>query len=223
MGEGLATQALLRLMAWMSPAFPIGGFAYSGGLERAVHDRLVTDAAGLQGWIATLLRHGALWNDAVLFCHAWRSHESEADLREAAGLGLALAGSAERYLETLSLGRAFVGAARAWPSTVFERLPDDLPFPVAVGSLAGAQAVPAEDALAAYLHAAVSQMISAGIRLGVCGQSEGVAVLAALEEEVVAVASRAASTTLDDLGTSCIQAEIASLCHETQHSRLFRS
>ena len=67
MGEGLATQALLRLMAWMSPAFPIGGFAYSGGLERAVHDRLVADATGLQGWIATLLRHGALWNDAVLF------------------------------------------------------------------------------------------------------------------------------------------------------------
>mgnify|MGYP002333228339 FL=1 len=77
--------------------------------------------------------------------------------------------------------------------------------------------------MAAYLHAAVSQMISAAIRLGVCGQSEGVAVLAALEEEIVAVASRAASTTLDDLGTSCIQAEIASLRHETQHSRLFRS
>jgi len=223
MGEGLGTQALLRLMAWMSPAFPIGGFAYSGGLERAVHDRLVTDAPGLQVWIATLLRHGALWNDAVLFSHAWRSHESEADLLEAAELGLALAGSAERHLETLSLGRAFVNAARAWPSAIFERLPDDLPFPLAVGSVAAAHAVPADDALAAYLHAALSQMISAAIRLGVCGQSEGVAVLAALEHRIVAVASHAAATTLDDLGTSCIQAEIAALRHETQHSRLFRS
>ena len=101
MGEGLRTQALLRLMAWMSPAFPIGGFAYSGGLERAVHDRLVVDAAGLRSWLATLLRHGALWNDAVLFCHAWRGHGSKDDLREAAELGLALSGSAERHLETL--------------------------------------------------------------------------------------------------------------------------
>ncbi|MCD2181394.1 urease accessory protein UreF [Rhizobium sp. GN54] len=217
------TRALLRLMAWLSPAFPIGGFAWSGGLERAVHDGQVEDAAGLSGWLSTLLRHGSLWNDAVLFAEAWRMFESGEALREVAELGLALAGSGERHAETLSLGTAFVAAASAWPDPVFDRLPEAVNFPVAVGAVAAAHGVPVDDALAAYLHAAISQSVSAGIRLGVCGQAEGVAILAALEYALAGTAQRAGRSTLDDLGGAAIHAEIASLKHETQNSRLFRS
>ncbi|CAD7050591.1 urease accessory protein UreF [Pseudorhizobium endolithicum] len=223
MGEGLRTQALLRLMAWMSPAFPIGGFAWSGGLERAVHDGLVRDAPGLRAWLAAVLRHGSLWNDAILFAEAWRRHDDHEALRNASDLGLALAGSAERHFETLSLGQAFVSAAHAWPNMIVERLPKEVPFPIAVGAVAAAHAVPLREALAVYLHAALSQAVSAGIRLGACGQTEGVAILAALEAEVVELASRASGSGLDDLGAAGIQAEIASLRHETQNSRLFRS
>jgi urease accessory protein len=217
------TRALLRLMAWLSPAFPIGGFAWSGGLERAVADGLVKTADDLRDWLATLLAHGSLWNDAVLFSEAWRQAESEAALADVAALGLALAGSAERFSETLSLGKAFATAASAWPHPVLERMPGDLPFPVAVGAIAVGHGVPLTQALAAYLHAAVSQAVSAGIRLSVAGQAQGVAILAALEAPVEEVSRRAASTSLDDLGTSTVQAEIAALRHETQHSRLFRS
>lgn len=217
------TQALLRLMAWLSPAFPVGGFAWSGGLERAVHDRLVTDADGLRAWVQTVLAHGSLWNDAVLFCGAWRSFEDGEALASVSELGLALAGSAERHAETLSLGKAFVAGAAAWPHPVFERLPVDLPFPVAVGVVAAAHSVPVDKALAAYLHAAVSQWISAAIRLGVCGQADGVRVLAGTEADIGAVSVRAGVLTLDDLGTATVQAEISSLRHEVQHSRLFRS
>lgn len=223
MSGGLDTRALLRLMAWLSPAFPIGGFAWSGGLERAVHDGQVEDAAGLSGWLSTLLRHGSLWNDAVLFAGAWRAFDNGAALREVAELGLAMAGSAERHAETLSLGRAFVTAASAWPDPVFDRLPGEVGFPVAVGAVAAAHGVPVEDALAAYLHATISQSVSAGIRLGVCGQAEGVAILAALEGMVAGTAHRAGRSTLDDLGGAAIRADIASLRHETQTSRLFRS
>ncbi|MDF1634902.1 urease accessory protein UreF [Mycoplana sp. MJR14] len=223
MGEGIDTRGLLRLMAWLSPAFPVGGFAWSGGLERAVADRMVTDAGGLSAWLATLLAHGALWNDAVLFAEAWRRVDDEAGLADLADLGLALAGSAERHAETLSLGRAFVSAAAAWPQAVLARLPQDVPYPVAAGAIAAAHGVPVEEALAAYLHAALSQSVSAGIRLGVCGQAEGVVILAGLEEAIAAVSARAAAGTLDDLGGAAVRADIASLRHETQHSRLFRS
>ncbi|CDZ63211.1 Urease accessory protein UreF [Neorhizobium galegae bv. orientalis] len=219
----LDTKVLLRLMAWLSPAFPIGGFAYSGGLERAVHDGLVKDAASLIAWLTSLLRHGALWNDAVLFGEAWRRFEDGAALKEIAELGLALAGSAERHAETLSLGKAFAAAASAWPHPVLDRLPPAVPFPVAVGAIAAGHGVPAAQALAAYLHASVSQSVSAGIRLGVSGQVEGVAVLADIENSVSQIAEQASRTTLDDLGGAAVQAEIASLRHETQHSRLFRS
>ncbi|MET3586463.1 urease accessory protein [Pseudorhizobium tarimense] len=207
----------------MSPAFPIGGFAWSGGLERAVHDRLVQDASELRSWLVAVLRHGSLWNDAILFGEGWRRHEDHEGLAELSELGLALAGSAERHFETLSLGKAFVATARAWPAPVLERLPADVPFPVAVGAIAAAHRISLEDVLAAYLHAALSQAVSAGIRLGACGQMDGVAILAALETEIGQVIRDVSGATLDDLGTAAIQVDIASLRHETQHSRLFRS
>lgn len=223
MDGGLDTKALLRLMAWLSPAFPIGGFAWSGGLERAVADGLVANARDLEDWLATVLRRGALWNDAVLFSEAWRQAEDTKALGEVAALGLALAGSSERFSETLSLGKAFVAAASAWPHPVFERLPSDVPFPVAVGAIAASHEVPHVPALAAFLHAAVSQAVSAGIRLSVAGQAEGVAIVAALEAVIDDLSQRAALTGLGDLGGATVQAEISSLRHETQHSRLFRS
>jgi urease accessory protein len=217
------TQTLLRLMAWLSPAFPIGGFAWSAGLERAVSDGLVRTGADLTGWLSTIMQHGALWNDAVLFSQSWRQSDDAAGLGETAELGLALAGSMERFAETLSLGKAFVTGASAWPNRVLDRLPAEIPYPVAVGAIAAAHGVALENALAGYLHAAVSQSVSAAIRLGVCGQVEGVAILAGLEEYLAEVAVRAAESTLDDLGGAAVQAEIATLRHETQHSRLFRS
>lgn len=217
------TTALLRLMAWLSPAFPIGGFAWSGGLERAVADGLVRNAKNLEDWLSTVLDHGSLWNDAVLFCEAWRQTDDDGALADVSALGLALAGSVERFNETLSLGKAFVAAASAWPHPVFARLPANVPFPVAVGAVAAGHGLPCAPALAAFLHAAVSQAVSAGIRLSVAGQAEGVAIVAMLEARIEALSLKAASTGLDDLGGAAIQAEIASLRHETQHSRLFRS
>ncbi|WP_137136221.1 urease accessory protein UreF [Rhizobium sp. FKY42] len=223
MSAAFETQALLRLMTWLSPAFPVGGFAYSSGLERAVHDRLVTDAVGLEAWLSTSVRHGMLWNDAVFVSLAAQVVEEQVKLAELAELGLALAGSAERHMETLSLGKAFLAAAEAWPASVFGLLPPDCPYPVAVGAVAAAHRIGAEQAIAAFLHAGVSQGVSAGIRLGVAGQQDGLRILSALETIAGEVAERAAAAGLDDLGSATVQADIASLRHERQNSRLFRS
>nr|WP_236775160.1 urease accessory protein UreF [Agrobacterium tumefaciens] len=210
-------------MAWMSPAFPVGGFSYSGGLEKAVEDRRVGDAAALRGWLETLLRHGSLWNDAVFLAHAWRSAGDAAVLSETADLARALAGSAERYRETVLLGDAFVAAAGAWPNAVLDLLPKDVPYPVAIGAIAAGHAVPLRETIAAFLHAGASQIISAGIRLGVAGQKDGVAILAASEAIIAEMAARAMQSTLDDLGSATIIADTATMRHETQGTRLFRS
>lgn len=215
--------SLLRLMAWMSPAFPVGGFSYSSGLESAVHDRRISDAADLRGWITLSLTRGTLWNDAVLFAQGWSADQDAVALQELAELAQALAGSAERHRETVLLGDAFVEAARAWPSAVFDILPKSPTYPVAVGAVAAAHGISLEDALAAYLHSGVSQLVSAGIRLSVAGQKDGVAILAALEDEIADVTQRAASSTLDDLGSSTIIADTAPMRHEVQGTRLFRS
>jgi urease accessory protein len=216
-------QSLIRLMTWMSPAFPTGGFAYSGGLERAVHDGLVADADELATWLDTLMTSGAWWNDAVLLAEAWNAQDDAERLTATIELAAALAGSAERLLEIIAQGEAFVIAAGAWPHAVLARLGDRPAYAVSVGAIAAAHGVALEPTIAAYLQAVTSQAISAAIRLSVLGQTQGVAVLAGLETRVLQTANKASCTTLDDLGSATVMADIAALRHETHYSRLFRS
>lgn len=223
MTETVSTQALLRLMAWMSPAFPVGAFSYSHGLERAVHDGQVSDQDDLSDWLTDLMTIGSAWNDAVLFAASWRECDDGDNLAELSDLAEAMAGSAERHLETVRQGSAFLKAAKAWPDNLFDRLPSDCPLPVAAGAVAGAHGIPLTASLSAYLHAFLSNQVQAAQRLMPLGQQAGVEILAQLERIVEASARNAAISTLDDLGSATINAEIASLRHETQLSRLFRS
>lgn len=222
---GLQQQALLRLMTWMSPAFPVGGFAYSSGLERAVFDGLVTHASDLLKWIEVQLMHGSIWNDAILLNAAHKAVQRADDFALEAVLALAeaMAGSAERHLETTAQGRAFRDAAMAWPHAVFDLLPRAPAYPVAVGAVAAAHAIGAEQALCAYMQAAVSQSLSQGIRLSVLGQKRAVAMQAELEVVILSVAQRASRTQIDDLGTAAFCADMMTARHETQAVRLFRS
>lgn len=215
--------SLLRLMTWLSPVFPVGAFSYSHGLERAVHDGLVADRAGLARWIGDLVTMGSGWNDAVLAAESWRRVRAGDDLDAVAELAEALAGSAERHMETMQQGAAFLQAAAAWPHPVLRQLRRDTAYPVAVGAVAAAGGIGLGDTMAAYCHAFASNMAHAAIRLGVIGQIGGVAILAGLEAQLLATAESAAISTLDDLGSATIMSEIMAMKHETQHSRLFRS
>lgn len=223
MAEPSGHAALLRLMAWLSPAFPVGSFAYSQGLERAVHDGLVVDRGTLADWIECLLTCGSTWNDAVLAAESHRRAAAGEDLAEIAELAEALAGSKQRHMETLLQGAAFLEAARQWPGSARPDLPEHAPYGVAFGAVAGAHGIEVEAAISAFLQAFVSNQIQAAIRLSVIGQTDGVAILAELEPKISAIAARAACSTLDDLGSATIVAEIAGMRHETQYSRLFRS
>jgi urease accessory protein len=223
MTEPAGNAALLRLMTWLSPAFPVGGFAYSHGLERAVHDRVVTDRENLEEWLRALIDIGSGWNDAVLFAEAWRRAKEGGSLGELAAFGEALAGSEERHRESLLLGGAFLEAAAAWPAGIARELPGDCPYPVAVGAVAGAHGVPLGTALGAFLQAFAANLVQASIRLGVTGQSGAVETMVALEPLVLATAARAERSTLDDLGSATVMSDIMAMRHEVQHSRIFRS
>ncbi|WP_192253705.1 urease accessory protein UreF [Mesorhizobium silamurunense] len=215
--------ALLRLMAWLSPSFPVGGFSYSHGLERAVHDGLVADRQDLAAWLETLVEMGSGWNDAVLFAESWRRAHDGGDLHEVAALAEALAGSQERHLETMLQGAAFLKAASAWPCPALDRLPADCAYCVAVGAVAGSHGIGLADALSAFLQAFFSNLVQAAIRLGVVGQTDAVELLAGFEALTITTAARAAKSSLDDLGGSTFMSDIMAMKHETQYSRLFRS
>lgn len=215
--------ALLRLMTWLSPAFPVGSFSYSHGIECAVHEGKIGDAGGLEDWLVQLLRFGSGWNDAVLLAEAWRRASSDCELTPVAELAEALAGSEERHRETTLQGSAFLDAARAWPHDVLGRLPANCAYCVAVGAIARAHGIDLRNALSIFLQAFVSSLVQASIRLGVVGQRQAVVIMAKLESTVLGVASRAAVSSLDDLGSATFLSDVAAMRHETQQTRLFRS
>ena len=221
--------ALYRLMTWLSPSFPVGAFSYSSGIEWAVEAGDITDAASLRDWLAAMLGEGSGFCDAVFLAQAHRaaSAQDEAGLREIAELAAAFVPSRERQLETSTQGRAFIEIARsAWASDGLDEMVaacGGMVYPVAVGVVSAGHAVPLAPAMHAFLHAVVSNWISAGARLVPLGQTDSQRILAGLEADVAATAKRALEASLDDLGSATFRADLASLRHETQYTRLFRS
>jgi urease accessory protein len=217
-------------MAWLSPAYPVGAFSYSSGIEWAVETGDIKDAGTLKRWLTVMVAEGGGFCDAVFFVHAHRAIAAGDDkaLREVAELAAAFAPSRERHLETTAQGRAFIEATRAaWPCVALDRLATawdgPVAYPVAVGVTAAGHGVAEGEALHAYLHAVVANLISAGVRLIPLGQTDGQRLLAAFEPVVAAVAARAMAMPLERAGSAAFRADIASMLHETQYTRLFRS
>jgi urease accessory protein len=218
-----AQAGLLRLLSWMSPFFPVGAFAYSHGLERAIHEGLVRDRETLIDWLSGLLTSGSAWNDAVLFAAAWRDGASGGDAGPAAELAAAMAGSRERHMEATLQGAAFTQAIRTWEGRGDSGDAQPIAYCVAVGHTAAAHGLPLADALTAYLHAFTANLIQAAQRLVPLGQRDAVAALATLVPCLLATTARASVSTLDDLGSNTFISEIMAMQHEVQYSRVFRS
>jgi urease accessory protein len=218
--------ALLRLLSWLSPAFPVGAFAYSHGLEQAIHNGLIGDRVALIDWLTDLLERGSGWNDAVLLAEAWRIASKGGDCSEITELAEALAGSRERHLETTLQGEAFADAVAAWDLSKSHQTlgrSDPHAYPAAVAAAAVRHGIPLHDTLTAYLHAFASNLIQASVRLVPLGQRDGVAALAALDPVILAVAEKAGASSLDDLGSCTVISDIMAMQHESKYSRVFRS
>jgi urease accessory protein len=222
--------ALYRLMTWLSPAFPVGAFSYSSGIEWAVEAGDIVDAASLQDWLSAMLTEGAGFCDGVFVAHTHRAATAgnAAALRDIAELASAFVPSRERQLETTTQGKAFIEIARsAWSCEALAPLiaacDGAIVYPVAVGLVSAAHDIPLAATMHGFFHALTSNWISAGARLVPLGQTDSQRVLAALEAVVVATGRRAMQASLDDLGGATFRADIAGMRHETQYTRLFRS
>jgi urease accessory protein len=225
-----ARENFLPLLVWLNPSFPVGSFAYSHGVEWAVETGDVKTADDCAAWIADVIEHGGAWSDAVLLAAAHRATEQKDDcaLFEVAELAAALSPSKERKLETLKQGEAFMLAVRnAWPCAALDRLPKVWPhetaFPVAVGVASAGHNIPLGATLEAYLLAFVTNLVSAAVRLVPLGQTDGTKIVARLAPLARETAARAAKSALDDVGGAAFRSDIASMRHETQYTRLFRS
>jgi urease accessory protein len=210
----------MRLLTWLSPAFPTGAFAYSHGLEWAIETHEISDGETLREWLSDVIEHGSGRNDTILLRHAHRGANDPEALRDIAALALAAASCRERRDEALAQGRAFLRAASGWG---VPELPEDTPYAVAVGAMAGAHGIDEDATAAAHLQTFASNLISAAVRLVPLGQTTGLHTLAALEPVILGTAAATRAATLDDLGGCAFRSDLAAMRHETQYTRLFRS
>ena len=209
--------SLPLLLTWLSPAFPIGSFAYSHGLEWAVEAGDVRDEATLQAWIGDVLALGSGRSDAILLRHAYRA--DAAGLMAVAALAEAAQPCRERRDETIGQGSAFALAGLVWGGIALERVA----YPVAFGALAAANGVDEDEAVLGFVQAFAANLVSAAVRLVPLGQTAGLRTMAALGDVIAGVAEGTRGAGLDEIGGACFRSDIAAMRHETQYTRLFRT
>ena len=236
MGMRMTTDAnpmIYRLATWLSPAFPVGAYTYSSGLEYAVEAGMVGDGDALLDWIAGIVRVGSGRVDATLFRQA---HDAAmaGDMERLAGIaewGDAMRATSEAALESSAQGEAFLATLReAWPHDGLDDLAAMLSamgrkpaYSIAVGAACGFHGVARQPALTAFLHAVAANLVSAGVRLIPLGQTEGQRITAALEPIVAEAAGATLERDITDIGAATAMVDWTSMRHETQYTRLFRS
>src|SRR5262249_39035681 len=229
----VAPRSLIRLQSWLSPVFPTGSYSYSHGLESAVESEQVHDRESLVDWLAADLQYGSPRNDSIFFVEAWRCAADcdHARLLEISELSAAFRGTAEFALEASQQGSSCLATFRdVWPDPLTEWLSQALRvrglqavLPIVVAVRSATQGIPAGVALRAFLQGFVSNLVTAGVRVIPLGQTDGQRAIAELEDAVLDASERALTAGLDDLGSAALIVDLASVSHETQYTRLFRS
>jgi urease accessory protein len=219
--------ANLRLWQLISPALPVGAYAYSGGLEYALHAGWLRDADEVERWISGLLQHTLCRLDVPVLqrCYqAWRKADNET-LQYWAEFILAAREAAELHAEDLQLGRALatllsdLGIPEATPF----RTADNAAF-VCLLALAGVKwQVSIEQLAAGLLWSWSENQVAAAIKLMPLGQTRGQKMLLHLAESIPGAVVEGLALRDEDIGALAPGLGVASALHETQYSRLFRS
>lgn len=211
------TDAVLTLSQWLSPAYPIGAFAYSHGLEALVEAGRVTRPEALTDWLNDILERGAGHSDTLFLGAAYKAKSAEIPEIDAACR--AFAPSKERLMEANLQGAAFCNTT----SQVWDLVLEGLTYPVAVGRAARLLDLPLELTKQMYLQAFLSNLVSVAMRLLPIGQTAGQTLIQALTPLCRDIAAKTAIQDISELSSTTFLSDIAAMKHETQYSRIFRT
>lgn len=222
--------SLYKLLAWLSPGYPIGAYTYSHGLEYAVEEGLITTAGETRIWIENILSEGSGYSDAVFLAHAYEaaSLRDEKKLEDVCSLAASFCATKELFLETQAQGDACMEiTTKAWHTDTLDWLAANHEgpylYPIVIGVAAAGHGIAKSEAIDGYLHAFAANLVSAATRLVPLGQTDGQKIIAGLEHCVFETGVRAAGCALDDVSNNAVMVDICSMNHENQHTRLFRS
>ena len=218
---------LLRLLQLVSPALPVGAYAYSQGMEYAVEDRWLKNETEIHDWVIGLLRYSQTFLDVPVLARLYRawennnnpgidywtaylyaSREAKELQQEDYHLGTALA----RLLADLD-----VQPAQAWTQ------PNKCCFATVFALACVHWQIKLEQAAIGYLWSWSENQVAAATKLVPLGQTAAQRILSAVMPEIRSAATRGLALTDDEIGSSAVGLGIASALHETQYSRLFRS
>ena len=226
-------RSLLKLLHLGSPMLPVGAFSYSQGLEWAVESRAIVDRASAQTWIFDVLRWSVGRFEAPLLLAAHRGWlgNDDSQIEELNRWMLATRETRELRAETEQLGyslRRWCADSAAVDASMLARLDaiDTPTWPVVFAAVASAWAIEPHDMLSTYLWTWVENQVGAAMKAVPLGQTDGQKILLAAPPVIDTVAIEAmvlAHGHPRDWPTQCPGLAIASSCHETQYSRLFRS
>ena len=222
--------ALYTLQTWFSPSFPIGAYTYSHGLENVVEQGKITNVEEAMDWLRDMVAHGNGYADAVFLCAAYDAvlaKDGDA-LAQVSEYAAAFCGTAELRLESQSQGAACLEAIqKITPNGGIDHLVQcwsgPYPYVLVIGVSAAALDLDREAVTTAFLHGFVSNLSSALVRLVPLGQSDGQRLIAELAPLVLQTTKRALTTPWQEVSTATLMVDIASMAHETQYTRLFRS
>ncbi len=209
---------ILTLTQWLSPAYPVGGFAYSHGLEAAIDAGTVANSRDTEAWISDVLEHGSGWNDAVFVVAAFNAHDKE-ELINVDIAARAFCATSERLMETELLGQAFGNVTKG----VWELDLGQFTYPVSIGRAARLQNLPLQLTTKMFLQAFASNLVACATRLVPLGQTDAQRLIRRLTQLCAQIAERAKKASLDELSSTAFLGDIAAMRHETQYSRIFRT
>ena len=227
MNEALASQQLLRLFQLVSPALPVGAYAYSRGLEWAVQAGWVKNEEQTLEWLTGLLQQPLCYLDAPVFLRLFRAWQSgnKAEVREWNAFLSASRESAEFQAEDHQMGRALarllvdlaILEAKVWQGS------QHASFASMFALAASAWGLAEEESCLGFLWGWTESSVAAAIKLVPLGQTAGQRILSRCVEVIPGVLQKARLLPDDDIGYMTPGLAIAGALHETQHTRLFRS
>ena len=209
---------ILTLTQWLSPAYPVGGFAYSHGLEAAIDWGTVANSQDTEAWISDVLEHGSGWNDALFVVAAFNALDKD-ELINVDVTARAFCATSERLMETELPGQAFGNVTKV----VWELDLGRFTYPVSIGRAARLQNLPLLLTTKMFLQAFASNLVACATRLVPLGQTDAQWLICQLTPLCAQIAESAKNASLDELSSTAFLGDVAAMKHETQYSRIFRT
>lgn len=239
---------VLNLLQLASPALPVGSYSYSEGLESLVNDGTITNLTQLENWLNDNLKFGAIQLESALMMRAYLgiNQRNFSNLLYWQNWTSATRDTAELRQQSLQMGRSLiklflnlsampekivnVNMDQDFKSNIIDQIQQQVKrdhnfchWPIAYGITAAYWQIDLNIAIVGYLHSWLSNLINAGIKLIPLGQTDGQRLLWSMQSAIYQTSQTVLNLKDDDLVTCNWGLSLASMSHESQYTRIFRS